>query len=860
MYLKRKRLVCIMIVVVFTLALLPFEITVVSAESDTEPTLLLETMTNIASGTSNHYFPVSFEAGKAYSVTASWSSKPSFEGSRTGWKLQTAADQTGQNIGDLILKTAKKDSTDVDKAVQTFTCVFIASHDMPLLNLHVQGLTTANSVSITVEPSNMSSNVLLDTTISVADGTKYLNAYFDVNFVQGTTYTISAEWTNVPTYTGSTTAWKIQGTEDATVDGNGTVIYRATRNTSTNTAAQTYSGTFTPSEDIPVFNFFTQSVNDANQIHIRIESIPQLSATFNVDAGNSNKYITYPFEAGKAYAITASWANIPVFSGSLTGWRLQTVQDSTGMTVGDIIIKTAKKESTIGNGNSIQTYTGIFIPTQHMPVLNLYTQGLVTSNSITISVAPAPLQEGLLLDATISVDADMEYISAYFDLEFEVGKSYAISASWASPPVYTAANEGKTAWKIQAAQDSNVAGDDTIIYKTTASNNTATQSFTGIFSCITAKPVFNFFAQRLNGENQIHFKIELFDEPPVSFISDQATYQKLFNVSRYSNGKIMQAFDIFNDIVFQCYDSGECVTYDLTTGSQIASFQLGSAYSTNHCGNANFGVEYPEGNTQFPALYVSGDLTTKACYVENVTATSAQLIQTIYFDIEPSYTGGQVIIDRDRNRILYMQRQNPNIRDIYNVYKICEFRIPSLSEGPVIRFTNADILGEPYELSYYSPLYQGATIYQGRILQTHGLAANSFGSRVGLMNFDVFTHTFDRHIDMTNPINQEPQGITVYQDRLIMNFIDGNFYEIKLNLDVQQSDYQIAIPENIDDLKAKITAAVTEHLSQGFSVTLVELPEDFVLTGANQDFTAKLSIRTPYNIENVDISGVICTL
>ena len=852
MYTKKNRLVSILLAAVLTVTLLPIQAMTASEESGSGTTALLDTTVSVAAGTSNQYFTVNFEAGKSYNITASWLSVPTFSGSRTGWSLQTVSDQTGQTVGDLIIKTAKKDNTDNDSSVKTYTGIFNPTQDMPVLNLNVQGLATANSFSIKVEPSDVSDNVLLDTTISVAAGTQYLNGYFDVDFVKGTTYTISASWATLPTFTKGSTAWKIQGTADTSVDGDGTIICRATRDSSTNTAIQTYNGKFTPTENIPVFNFFTQYFNGANQIHIKIESTSQLNSTFNVAAGDSNKYISYAFEAGKAYNITASWTNIPAFTGSLTGWRLQTVSDSTGMTVGDLVIKTAQKQRTSGNGNSVQTYTGVFISTQNMSFLNLYTQGLATANSIMIGIEPVTLKDGLLLDATINVDSAMDYISTYFDVDFEAGKSYSVTATWDSAPVFKDANEGNTAWKVQAVQDSDFGGDDTVLYKTTSSSNTAAKTYTGIFSCTTAKPVFNFFAQRLNGANRIHFKIERFDT-----ISDQVTYQKLFQVSKYSNNNVMQGFDIFNDVVFQCHDSGDCVTYDLATGTKIANFKMGSSYSTNHCGNANFGVEYPAGNTQFPALYVSGDLTTKACYVENVTASSAELIQTIYFDISPSYTGGQVIIDRDRNRILYMQRKNSSIRDLSNMFKICEFRIPALSEGAVVRFTNADVIGEPYELSYYSPLYQGAAINQGRLLQTHGLCANSFGSMIGLMNFNVVTHKFERHIDLTNAFDQEPQAVTVYQNRLIMSIIDGSFYEIKLNLDVPQSGYQMALSANVDALMAQISEAVAVHLTPGFTVTSVKLADDFVLTGATQDFKADVTILTPYNGQTVTISGTI---
>lgn len=274
-------------------------------------------------------------------------------------------------------------------------------------------------------------------------------------------------------------------------------------------------------------------------------------------------------------------------------------------------------------------------------------------------------------------------------------------------------------------------------------------------------------------------RIQAIDGSELNVISDNADYKLLFTFDERIEGHPLQGFDIFNGIAFQTYDGGYCSTFKLETGEKIADFRFGSFYSHNHCGNANFGLEYPEGNTTFPALYVSGDLTTKACYVENVTESSSELIQTIYFDVEPGdYTGGQVILDRDRKRIVYMQRKNRKIGDLDNIFKMWEFPIPALSAGSEVHFTNADMLCEPYELPYYSPYYQGAMILGRQILQTHGYAENSFGSQVGIMVFDTLNHTFDRHVDLTGKIDFEPQGAAVHEGRLIMNFANGGMYEI----------------------------------------------------------------------------------
>lgn len=831
------------------------------AVSDVEElTLIVNETETVAAGNSDLYFQVDFEAGAAYEVTVSWVSVPTFSGERAGWTLQTLTNETDGSVGDLILKTTKKNSSETDSSIQSFTGYFAATQSASVLNLNVLGLAAGNSVSVTVIPSNVVPNVILDATFSIVENTQYLNGYFGAGFEAGETYTVNTSWANVPTYTKGATAWKIQGAANDSVDDD-TVIYRSARDKATNTGDQTFSGEFAPTEDLPIFNFFTQYVDAGNQIHIVItkdEEISTLGSTMRVAAGDSNWHFAYAFEAGQAYAVTLTWEDIPVFTGSTTGWSLQTVADIEGSTTGDLVIKTAKKQGDTGTGSSVQIYSGVFVPTVDMPLLNLHVQGLAAANHVSVSVAPTTVEGNVLLDATISVDAAMEYICTFFDVGFGAGKFYNVNVSWDTAPLFTDANEGKTAWKVQTAENSNVFGDDSVIYKITSASNTAPRSYRGVFDCEAAKSVFNFFAQRLNGANEVHLVVKYAGEvTEPDYESDPVTHQVLYTVPNYVDDKVIQGFDIYNDILFQWYDEGYCATYDFNTGAQIAAFPLGSAYSTNHCGNANFGNEFPAGNTQFPALYVSGDLTTKACYVESVTATSSELVQTIYFDINPSYTGGQVIVDKERNRLLYMQREDSRIRYLGNRFKISEFRIPVLSEGDEVHFTNEDIIDEPYELEYYSPLYQGATIYHGAVLQTHGLCANSFGSTVGIMYFDVLTHAFDRHVDLTGKTSHEPQSAAVYEDRLIINFVNGTFYELELNLDVPVSGYMIAQADDLDDIVTGIKQEIETDLSEGFSVKTVALPEDFVITGSEQSFSAEVVIQTPYNCQTITVTGTV---
>lgn len=90
-----------------------------------------------------------------------------------------------------------------------------------------------------------------------------------------------------------------------------------------------------------------------------------------------------------------------------------------------------------------------------------------------------------------------------------------------------------------------------------------------------------------------------------------------------------------------------------------------------------------------------------------------------------------------------------------------------------------------------------------------------------------------------------------------MNFVNGKFYELTLNLDIPETGYQVSNLSNTDELKAQIEALVTAELTTGYSVCNVELPTDFVLAGSAQEFVAVVTINTPYNKQTVSVSGTI---
>lgn len=310
-----------------------------------------------------------------------------------------------------------------------------------------------------------------------------------------------------------------------------------------------------------------------------------------------------------------------------------------------------------------------------------------------------------------------------------------------------------------------------------------------------------FSAQAADGVQQppetdlIHVMVD--GENPITGedFSDMYTYEKVVDLPKFAapdgTQRVVQAMDICNGYAFVGFDGGYCRTLRMSDMAVVGEFPLGSNVPSNHCGNLDFGVEIPEGS-EFPALYVSGDLTTFSCYVEKVTPTSAELIQTIKFDLDNGYNGSQVVIDHERNSILYMQRKLKKINTDENTIVVCRFRLPRLDEGDVT-FTDADVF-ESYELPVWLRLYQGAEIVGNMLFEVNGIYTEmekcAFGiempKKVAELNvFDKRTgEHLVKHHDIS-AIKREPQGVSTYDGDLYINFQDA-IWRINLGIEANK--------------------------------------------------------------------------
>lgn len=245
----------------------------------------------------------------------------------------------------------------------------------------------------------------------------------------------------------------------------------------------------------------------------------------------------------------------------------------------------------------------------------------------------------------------------------------------------------------------------------------------------------------------------------------------LFSIEPQYDGHAMQAFSINDGFVYAGYDSGLCRTYDFSTGRMISEFPLGCNIASNHCGNLNFlnGL-----------LYVSGDLVNKACYVQRVTPHSAHTVQTIYFRLSNDYGGSQAVIDGERNRIVYIQRKYAEINRTDNEFMVSEFPVPDIDSEEVV-YTDSDAL-RTYSLDKYFPIYQGASISDGRLYQSFGGPEDWRSSEgTGFAVFDVESGRLLKTVCV--PFSCEPQSVLKYKGRMLMNFNGHGLYQV-VNYDV----------------------------------------------------------------------------
>lgn len=842
----------------------------------------LNTPVTVGAGSSTVTYDYTFQAGKAYKITLNWDGAPSFTGAWAGYILQTT---DKQNAGDLIIKSTGKSTSATSKAVKGATGVFIATQDMSALQLSVSGLNDPKSVTVNVEPAAAELGVMLDMSLSFDAGTAYSNTFFALDLVKDKKYDVTAEWATVPTYSGVSTAWKLQPTENATTDGHAAQQFAWRKITVTSEELRNGSAAVTCNYDASHLNFFTQGLSGANTMHIVIRDpdADELNQTVNVTTTDTAEEIVYNFEKDKAYKVTATWASDPSFPSGKKGWSLTT---GTTAADGDLVVL-ANTGASYG-AKVAKSATVIFTATKDATNLYLNAAGITADNTVTITIEPATVDEDLVVDMTVTIPAGTRYTNVYTDAVFTANGKYDYSVQWTNQPTHS--TNDVRAWKIQPATDSSVdgSGGDWYVGPKSASG-VSTQNATGTQTSTVDKPVFNLFTQYLQDENTVHITVKKVEDAVIQLpydILDEVEIVKSISIATNANGKCtngagcttshpMQAFDVYDGVVFASYDGGYVITYDLETGAKLSEFLMGCGEFSHahHCGNAMFGTAKFDPNDRFPLFYSSGDLSTKDCYVERIITDSdgipigSEMIQRIDFDMGQyaGANGAQAVVDPANNRIIFQQRKTSSIGDLNNKFVMGEYPLPAHTEGTLqadgsllVQYDTSDFLCAAYELPYWSAYYQGADYYNDLFLQTHGLSsayANSFGSANGVMVFDYTTpgHDFTRYIPMTPVVGvNEPQGISVCDGKLYVSY-SGKVHEVKVKLGVKETGYDIATAMDDDGIKTFVETAVTSQLTEGGKGYTLQSVELKTLTATG--FTADVTVKTPYTVQTFTVSG-----
>ena len=90
-----------------------------------------------------------------------------------------------------------------------------------------------------------------------------------------------------------------------------------------------------------------------------------------------------------------------------------------------------------------------------------------------------------------------------------------------------------------------------------------------------------------------------------------------------------------------------------------------------------------------------------------------------------------------------------------------------------------------------------------------------------------------------------------------MNFINGKFYEIYLNLGIPENGYIIEYSEVESEMILNIREEVAQYIQDPSEILTVEATFDTEPVSGEMVFEADVSFQTPYGIQAKHISGIV---
>lgn len=244
------------------------------------------------------------------------------------------------------------------------------------------------------------------------------------------------------------------------------------------------------------------------------------------------------------------------------------------------------------------------------------------------------------------------------------------------------------------------------------------------------------------------------------------TIEKLFSYkSTAKTGN--QGIAVFNDLMFQCYDSNYMIdVIDLYNKKKRCFFYVESN-NLIHCNSVNFGPYYFDVNDGYPLLYIqqrgyANKLNVYRLESDQDSLFSASLVQTLYF-APCSYTLTSTNTFNNSLYVIHGYNKN-NYLSVFNVpdplsgdTTIDIYNAISISYLPVTKVIQDTASDEHY-------LY---------FLCGYGNEGELWQIDIGRKEAIVF--------DLTKyGLNGEPEGLECYEDGLLIAFPWGQVYKIKI--------------------------------------------------------------------------------
>jgi len=246
--------------------------------------------------------------------------------------------------------------------------------------------------------------------------------------------------------------------------------------------------------------------------------------------------------------------------------------------------------------------------------------------------------------------------------------------------------------------------------------------------------------------------------------SKEIEYQKLFTI-KSSSGKATQGLAIYKDELFNFHDSNDVVDiYSISTGKQIASIKIEPEKDV-HCNTVSFSSIFYEKGDKYPLIYVQqgGNYNKANVYriIYKDSIYSMQKIQTVSFT-PCSHT--LTAIDTEK-KLLYVIYAN------HGRY-ITFTSLPDYSTETTI--VNLSKTNKTYALTI--PKVVQDTAFDNDCL--YFLCGVTGQGELWIIDLQKKNA---RVISLTKyGLNAEPEGLEVYQNDLIVSFINKAIYRISI--------------------------------------------------------------------------------